>query len=102
MWDAHVYAWHSSVRPAQVWPGTSESKEWTGPVIFSRPPRRTLPGLAGRSDTCAPAHSAPLLPEKPGSLQSLGASTATVSSELAAIVVSAVAKVRQMVTKLLA
>ena len=80
----------------QVWPGISESKEWSGPAIFFRPLRRTLPGLAGRSDIRALVHSALLSPEKPGLHQALGASTATVSIRLAPIEASVVAKVRQL------
>jgi len=97
MWDAHVYAWHSSVRPAQVWPGISESKEWTGPAVFSRPLVRTLLGLVGRSDICAPVHSARLSPEKPVLPQSLGAGSATVSVSLASIDTSVVSKGKQTV-----
>ena len=96
MWDAPVYAPPSGIRPAQVWPGTSESEEWTGPAIFSRPLGRTLPGLAGRSDICAPVHSAPLSPEKRGPLQSLGANSTTVSNKLASIDTSVIAKARQL------
>ena len=96
MWDAPVYAWHSSVRPAQVWPDTSESKEWTGPAIFSRLLRRTLPGLAGRSDICALVHSALFSPEKPGLHRSLGACSATALIRLASIDTSVIAKARQL------
>ena len=96
MWDAHVYASPSGARPVQVWLGTSESKEWTKPATFSRLLRRTLPGLAGRSDTRAPAHSVRLSPGKPGLPQSLGASTATALIRLASIDTSVIAKARQL------